>query len=235
MTRRHPSQRGGFTLIELLVAVGVLMLLASITLPAFDSARAKSRQVECLASLRHIHTAMMLYAGEHGDQLPPSVSLPSTTFMELLEPYGMEDARWRCPDGESSPATLDTANGKHLEYGYNDYGRGAFVDADGDTQDDDFYDSFDPASPAGVHAVPRTHSVANPSVIFIADSEASQSPQTVGDASRGTLEWPLRTSFDVSAFSRHRGQYNAISLEGSAQGYDSTLANNTDWFIQRKD
>jgi prepilin-type N-terminal cleavage/methylation domain-containing protein/prepilin-type processing-associated H-X9-DG protein len=64
--------RSGFTLVELLVVVGIISLLISILLPALSKARMASQQSKCMANLRSIGQALVLYANENRDHLPYS-------------------------------------------------------------------------------------------------------------------------------------------------------------------
>src|SRR4051812_6455627 len=57
---KNPS-RAGFTLIELLVVIAIIALLSSIALIAFQSARAKSRNVKRLGDMTQMNTALELY------------------------------------------------------------------------------------------------------------------------------------------------------------------------------
>jgi len=66
-TRHHPS---GFTLIELLVVVAIIGLLMSLLLPQLKTAREQARKVKCLANLKSIGTAMMMYASDQRDWFP---------------------------------------------------------------------------------------------------------------------------------------------------------------------
>lgn len=53
-----------FSLQEILVVVAILMILAALTMPAFMSARAASKQSVCVSNLRQIHSALSLYRAE---------------------------------------------------------------------------------------------------------------------------------------------------------------------------
>ncbi len=65
------SSGRGFTLIELLVVIAIIAILASILFPVFARARAKARQVKCLSNLRQLGTALLMYASDEDDTLPP--------------------------------------------------------------------------------------------------------------------------------------------------------------------
>ncbi len=75
MNNKTLTRPRGFTLVELLVVGGALMVLAAALPPALVSTRERARQAQCLANLRKIIEASMIYAaadpGENGIPVGP--------------------------------------------------------------------------------------------------------------------------------------------------------------------
>lgn len=98
-------RRRGFTLIELLVVIAIIAILAAILFPVFARAREKARQTTCLNNNKQFALALMMYAQDYSEYLPPAMmamvvdgnTIRSVTFPELLHPYTMNWNIWTCP------------------------------------------------------------------------------------------------------------------------------------------
>ena len=62
--------RRAFTLIELLVVIGIIGVLLGILLPTVGRARESGRRAACLANLRQVHQAFLLFADDHDGRVP---------------------------------------------------------------------------------------------------------------------------------------------------------------------
>ncbi len=83
--------RCGFTLIELLVVIAVIAILAALLLPSLARAKEKGRQASCINSVRQQTLAVLMYADDHANVLPPTAyadaSGKEVNWPMLLDPY----------------------------------------------------------------------------------------------------------------------------------------------------
>jgi prepilin-type N-terminal cleavage/methylation domain-containing protein len=111
-TRLHgpagPGVKRGFTLIELLVVIAIIAILAAMLLPVLSKAKERALQVQCLARLKQVDLAMILYCDDYHDTTPSKDSVPGQAiwwwYKELIKSYagvkgpsGVNDVVFQCP------------------------------------------------------------------------------------------------------------------------------------------
>lgn len=123
------SSRRAFTLIELLVVISIIALLVGILLPALGSARNAARASACLANLRSITQAGILYADDFNGAWVGFV--PGSDRKQLLDYYLNQSASneehrdtdvWNCPNNanqtDSEGNTLEASYGLNLNLNF---------------------------------------------------------------------------------------------------------------------
>ncbi len=104
------KKSGGFTLVELLVVVGIIAILAGVTLSALSSALARARTAKCAGNLRAIGGGLLAFASDHDDNFPQAGAvIPYNNaqdgsgqygWTQQIEPYmgGKGLDVYQCPD-----------------------------------------------------------------------------------------------------------------------------------------
>ena len=78
----QPSRVAAFTLEELLAIIAVAFVLVALAVPALAKARAKSRNISCNCRLKQIGLSFRIFANDHGDAFPMTVSTNKGGSME---------------------------------------------------------------------------------------------------------------------------------------------------------
>jgi prepilin-type N-terminal cleavage/methylation domain-containing protein len=86
-------RRSGYSLIEILCVVGVLAMVAAITIPSLFRSRAKSQTAACIDQLRQIHSAQQQWVIES----KPKGNSP--VLKKDLQPYFKGGKFPVCPSG----------------------------------------------------------------------------------------------------------------------------------------
>lgn len=68
-------RRSAFTIVDVLVSMAVIAVLVSILLPSLSAVTETARRVACQSNVRQIGLGLVMYADQHGGELPYSVLL----------------------------------------------------------------------------------------------------------------------------------------------------------------
>ncbi len=74
---QRSHRQGGITLIEIMITVGIIALLAAISIPGYLQARHFGMRSTYVAELRRISDAFEMYAGDNGSMPQTSINNPA--------------------------------------------------------------------------------------------------------------------------------------------------------------
>ncbi len=109
--------RRAFTITELLVAMTILVILAAVLFPVFQSARASVDRSSCASRMKQVFLAVTLYQNEYDDGYPmvgyqvnrsPDSATQDRLWPQLLLPYLKDSRLWACPADKSERPRPDT-------------------------------------------------------------------------------------------------------------------------------
>ncbi len=83
--------RSGITLVEVLVIIVILTVLIALLLPAFSTSHTPSYRARCQANLRQLSVALLMYAFDNEDQLPPAGA-----WADGISPFLLRSTVWDC-------------------------------------------------------------------------------------------------------------------------------------------
>jgi prepilin-type N-terminal cleavage/methylation domain-containing protein len=117
--RRLRTRRPAFSLVELLVVIGIISVLIGMLMPAMGRVREHARLTHCLANLRSLGQAMVMYADSSKGWLPNSnpsskandYDATNAVLVALNRDFIRAPAVFHCPsDGDPVPYLIETAD-----------------------------------------------------------------------------------------------------------------------------
>lgn len=111
-------RRRGYTLVEIIIVLAIVMILAALLLPVFNSVRGKARQTTCASNLRQIGLGVTMYRQDNDDRYPrggdptdintdawqgafdgkfAQAAKELRPLPLVLQPYIKNSEIWRCP------------------------------------------------------------------------------------------------------------------------------------------
>lgn len=110
-----------FTLVELLMVISIVIILASMLLPALNTARAAAKRIQCLNNVKNISVGLLGYIYDSNDWLPCHFSSSDYAPAQLLDRGDYLKAStgiWQCPSAEFKSYPYGYLGGKNIHLGY---------------------------------------------------------------------------------------------------------------------
>ncbi len=87
-------RRTGFTIVELLVSIGIMAIVAGLTMPAIQRAREAANRTSCANNLKQITLALLQYHNDYKSLPPSRLGDAKATWAVLLLPYMEEQTTY---------------------------------------------------------------------------------------------------------------------------------------------
>lgn len=202
----------GYSLIEILVVIAIIAIGATLVVPGLDRAKAGAQRSACVANLRQIGQASLLY---HADRqtILPWYTHADGYWWQALSPYvGTDTKVFRCPVDKNFSEASEVDTERTVSYGWNYKLTGH---GDSGENPNDFL---------------RVQNYPRPSAVLI----ATDGPGGAAAGQQDSWGFVDESAGHTADPRRHLGLGNALFLDGHVETIRTTEFPNNDLYQDRE-
>jgi prepilin-type N-terminal cleavage/methylation domain-containing protein/prepilin-type processing-associated H-X9-DG protein len=214
--KARPGHPSGMTLVELLVVIAIIAVLAGIGFPTIKRLRERSQGVTCATNLKQVGAAILMYASEHNNKLPPSPAYDTENAKDG-DIWTMVVARagylWDNPDSGAPPCGKGVWTCPGCDFMSNAYGgygvveNAIFVRENAVAEVNSQKGNFDEKGSLRLTSIP------NPSRTWLV-GDAAQSSKDVKKGWYAIWSRPAEWDNSHTPAERHGGRANVCMFDG---------------------
>ena len=122
---RVSSRKRGFTLTELMIVIAIISILVATASVNVVRSRARGQYTGCITNLKHLGTALQMYANDSAQRFPTTLTGLTPNFMKVIPTCPSTAGSFPYDSGYASASNPDaytlvcsSASGNHAGLGF---------------------------------------------------------------------------------------------------------------------